>query len=122
MAAEDPKSTDPLLGIAFSHHNLGEALENLGRRAEALQEYRLARPAYEAVLAMSPSAAWAAGMLATLYVETADLQYSEDRASACELYGKAVGIFESVPGSELGQNKAVPPRARERLAACRSRP
>jgi tetratricopeptide (TPR) repeat protein len=121
MSKDDPKSTDPILGIAFSHHNLGEALEKLGRRTEALQEYRLARPAYEAVVAMSPSGAWAAGMLATLYIETADLQYSDDRASACGLYAKAAGIFESVPGSELNQNKVLLPHARDRLAECRSR-
>ncbi len=91
MAKEDPKSTDPILGIAMSHHNAAEALEKMGRRAEALEEFRRARPAYEAVVAMSPSSAWAAGMLGSLYVETADLEYSEDRESACELYGKAVG-------------------------------
>ncbi len=123
MSKEDPKSTDPILGIAMSHHNLGEALEKLGRRAEALQEYRLARPKYEAVVAMSPSGAWAAGMLATLYVEMADLQYSEDRASACGLYGKALGIFESFAGlnkrADLREHLL---RARDRLAACRSRP
>ncbi|MET0620629.1 MAG: protein kinase [Thermoanaerobaculia bacterium] len=123
LSKEDPKSTDPILGIAMSHHNLGEALEKLGRRAEALQEYRLARPEYEAVVAMSPSGAWAAGMLATLYVETGDLVSSEDRDSACALYGKAVGIFESVAGSDLHpDNKVLLLHARDRLAACRSRP
>jgi non-specific serine/threonine protein kinase/serine/threonine-protein kinase len=122
MSKEDPKSTDPILGIAMSHHNLGEALEKLGRRAEALQEYRLARPAYEAVVAMSPSGAWAAGMLATLYVKTADSQYSEDRASACELYGKAVGVFESFDGLNMRPDlREYLLRARDRLAACRNR-
>ena len=77
MAKEDPKSTDPILGIAMSHHNAAEALEKMGRRAEALEEFRRARPAYEAVVAMSPSGAWAAGMLGSLYVETADLEYSD---------------------------------------------
>src|SRR5262249_20760443 len=43
MAKADPKSTDPILGIAMSHHNSAEALEKLGRRAEALDEYRQAR-------------------------------------------------------------------------------
>ena len=122
MAKEDPKSTDPILGIAFSHHNSGEALERLGRRAEALAEYRRARPEYEAVVAMAPSGAWAAGMLGSLYVRTADLEYSEDRESACELYRKAVGTFESVAGTDLHpDNKALLLRARDRLAACRSR-
>ncbi len=123
MSKEDPKSTDPILGIAMSHHNLAEALEKLGRRAEALGEYRRARPAYEAVVAMSPSGAWVAGMLASLYVETADLLYPEERESACADYGKAVGTFESVAGSYLHpDNKARLLRARDRLAACRSRP
>ena len=123
MAKEDPKSTDPILGIAFSHHNSGEALERLGRRAEALAEYRRARPEYEAVVAMSPSGAWAAGMLATLYVQTADLQYSEDRESACGLYGKALGIFESFAGlNKRADLREYLLRARDRLAACRSRP
>jgi eukaryotic-like serine/threonine-protein kinase len=122
MAKEDPKSTDPLVGIAFSHHNMAEALERLGRRAEALDEYRRARPAYEAVIAMSPSAAWVSGMLGESYARTADLEYSENPESACVLYGKAVETFESVPGSDLNQNKALMLRARDRLAECRSRP
>ena len=123
LSKEDPKSTDPILGIAMSHHNLGEALEKQGRRAEALQEYRLARPEYEAVVAMSPSGAWAAGMLATLYVQTADLQYSEDRASACGLYGKALGIFESFAGlNKRADLREFLLRAKDRLASCRSRP
>ena len=49
---------------------------------------------------MSPSGAWVAGMLGSLYVQTADLEYSEDRESACGHYGKAVEIFESVTGSD----------------------
>ena len=123
MAKADPKSTDPILGIAMSHHNSGEALEKLGRRAEALEEYRRARPAYESVVAMSPSAAWAAGMLGSLYVETADLEFSQDREGACGLYGKAVGIFESVPGSDASPDKnAHFVSAKDRLAACRNRP
>jgi non-specific serine/threonine protein kinase/serine/threonine-protein kinase len=123
MAKADPKSTDPILGIAFSHHNAAEALEKLGRPAEALEEFRRARPAYERVMATSPSGAWAAGMLGSLYVETADLEYSEDRKSACGLYGKAVELFESVAGSNSSpESQAILIRARDRLAACRSRP
>jgi tetratricopeptide (TPR) repeat protein len=123
MAKEDPKSSDPLLGIAMSHHNSAEALGKLGRRAEALEASRRARPAYEAVLARSPSSAWAAGMLGSLYVQTADLEYPEDRESACELYGRAVGLFGSVAGSDQQSDRRVHlVHARERLAACRSRP
>ena len=122
MAKEDPKSTDPILGIAMSHHNAAEALEKMGRRAEALEESRRARPAYEAVVAMSPSSAWVAGMLGGLYVQTADLEYPEDRGSACELYGKALGIFEAPAGSDLHpEKKELILHARDRLAACRSR-
>jgi len=123
MARADPKSTDPILGIAFSHHNSAEALEKLGRRAEALEEFRRARPAYESVMATSPSGAWAAGMLGSLYVRTADLESSDDHGSACGLYGKAVRVFESVPGSDLSpESQVLLTRARERLAACGSRP
>jgi non-specific serine/threonine protein kinase/serine/threonine-protein kinase len=123
MAKEDPKSTDPVLGIAMSHHNAAEALQKMGRRAEALEESRRARPAYEAVVAMSPSSAWAAGLLGSLYVETADLEYPADRESACELYGKAVGVFESTAGPDLRpERKELILHARERLAACRTRP
>jgi tetratricopeptide (TPR) repeat protein len=123
MARADPKSTDPILGIAMSHHNSGEALEKLGRRAEALEEFRRARPAYERVLAMSPSGGWAAGMLGSLYVETADLEYSEDHEAACGLYGKAVGVFESVAGTALRpETEPQLLHAKARLAACRSRP
>ncbi|HVQ54027.1 MAG TPA: hypothetical protein VMT25_02555, partial [Thermoanaerobaculia bacterium] len=123
MAKEDPKSTDPILGIAMSHHNAAEALEKMGRRAEALEESRRARPAYEAVVAMSPSSTWVAGMLGRLYVQTADLEYPENRESACALYGKALGIFESTAGPDLRPElKELILHAKDRLAACRSRP
>jgi len=123
MAKEDPKSADPVLGIAMSHHNAAEALQKMGRRDEALEESRRARPAYEAVVAMSPSSTWAAGMLGRLYVQTADLEYPKDRESACELYGKAVGIVEAPAGSDLrAEGKELILHARDRLAACRTRP
>ena len=35
------ESTDPVLGVAMSHHNVGETLAKLGRPAEALAEFRL---------------------------------------------------------------------------------
>jgi tetratricopeptide (TPR) repeat protein len=123
MAKADPKSTDPILGIAMSRHNTAEALAKLGRRAEALAEFRLARTGYETVVAASPTGAYVSEMLGDLYVKTADLEYSEDRESACGLYGKAVEIFESVAGSDLHpERKELLLRARNRLAACRSRP
>jgi len=123
MAKEDPKNTDAILGLAMSRHNSAEALEKMGRRSEALDQYRRARPAYETVVAMSPTAAWAAGMLGSLYVETADLEYSENREAACGLYGKAVEVFESVPGLDLSPDRKKHfGSARDRLAACRSRP
>jgi hypothetical protein len=122
MAKEDPKNIDAMLGIAMSRHNLAEALEKLDRPADALEEYRRARPAYEAVVAMSPSSAWAAGMLGSLLVQTGDLEYSQDRESACELYGKAVAILDSMTGSDLlPDKKVVRLRARDRLVTCRSR-
>ncbi len=99
MAAADPKSTDPILGIAMSRHNLGEALDRLKRMAEALAEYRRARPAYEKVLAAGPSNFWVAGMLATLEVETANLEAAADREAACALYEKARARFESIAAS-----------------------
>jgi tetratricopeptide (TPR) repeat protein len=123
MAKADPKSTDAILGIAMGHHNTAEALDKLGRRAEALAEFRRARTGYETVLAASPSGVWVSGMLGSLYIQTADLEYAENRESACGLYGKAVGIFESVAGSDLRpENQALLLRARDRLAACRSWP
>jgi hypothetical protein len=76
MAKADPKSTDAILGIAMCHHNTAEALAKLGRRAEALAESRRARTGYEAVVAASPAGAWVSGMLGSLYIQTADLEYS----------------------------------------------
>jgi len=123
MAAADRKSTDPVLGIAMSHHNCGEALEKLGRPAEALAEFRSARSGYETVVSASPSEAWAASMLGSLYVELAELERSENASEACTLYGKAVRIFEPMAASG-----SLPPRrrqrlevAKERLAACPAR-
>ena len=119
MAAADPRSTDPRLGVAMSHHNVGQALTKLGRSAEALAAFRRARPAYEAVVAASPQAAWVSGMLGSLYLDTADV----DSETACELYGKAVGIL--APMAESGRLEARRrgqlERARGRLAACHSR-
>ena len=113
MARADPKSTDPILGIAMSHHNSAEALEKMGRRAEALEEFRRARPAYEAVMAMSPSGAWAAGMLGSLYVQTADVEDSDDHESACGLYGKAVEIVRVGPRLRPEPREPGPPRPSE---------
>ena len=107
----------------MSHHNAAEALQKMGRRGEALEESRRARPAYEAVVAMSPSSAWVAGLLGRLYVQTADLEYPGDRGPACELYGKAVEILEAPAGSDSRpEGKELILHARDRLAACRSRP
>lgn len=122
MASADPKSTDPVLGVAMSHHNCGEALVKLGRSAEALAEFRLARPAYEAVVAASPTAAWASGMLGTLYVDTADLLAGANRGEACDLYGRAVRLFEGTGAEGLpARRRAQLARAKERLAACPDR-
>jgi tetratricopeptide (TPR) repeat protein/predicted Ser/Thr protein kinase len=93
MAAADPRSTDAALGVAMSYHNTGEALAMLGRRGEALRAFGLARPRYEAIVAAAPSNAWVTMMLATLYVKIAELQEVTDRASACDLYGRAVSLF-----------------------------
>jgi hypothetical protein len=76
--------------------NAGEALAKLGPAPEALEEYRRARAAYEAVVAAAPSNVWSAGMLAMLYVSTAELESGADRAGSCQLYAKAVALFESI--------------------------
>jgi tetratricopeptide (TPR) repeat protein len=123
MAKDDPKNTDSILGIAMGHHNSAAALKTLGRRPDALAEFRLARTGYETVVAASPTGPWVSGMLGGVYVQIADFEYAEDPESACGLYGKAVGLFDSVPGSASSpENKAHLARAGSRLAACRSRP
>jgi len=94
MSAADPKSTDAILGVAMTQHNAGEALERLGRRAEAVADYRAARPLYERVVAASPSGAWAAGMLAMLYVRLGAAE--ADRPAACALHRRALDIFEPI--------------------------
>ena len=123
MAAADRRSTDPVLGIAMSHHNCGEALVKLGRPAEGLQEFRHARAAYETVVAASPSEAWASGMLGSLYVEMADLEKNESPGEACALYGKAVGLFEPIAagGGLSPKRREQLAAAKERLAACANR-
>lgn len=117
MAASDRKSADPVLGVAMCHHNCGSALIRLGRPAEALQEYRRARAAYETVVAASPSEAWAAGMLGSLYVQLAELERTENGVEACALYGKAVGLLEPLATSGGG----LSPKRREQLAVARER-
>jgi len=116
MAAADRKSTDAVLGVGMSHHNCGSALIRLGRPAEALQEYRRARAAYEPVVAASPSAAWAAGMLGSLYVQTAELERAENGEEACVLYGKAVRVFEPIAAAG-----GLTPKRRDQLAAAKER-
>ena len=120
LAAADAKSTDPVFGIALSRHNAGEALAKLGRAAEALEEYRRARPGYETVVAAAPSNAWASGMLAMLYVRTADLEARADRPASCQLYARAVALFGSLAaaGSLPPDRKEQFERARAQFAGC----
>ena len=120
LAAADAKSTDPVFGIASSHHNAGEALARLGRSREALAEFRRARPGYETVVAVAPSNAWISGILAMLYVRTADLESNTDRDSACQLYRKAQALFESIAaGSALPSDRqALFDRAKAQAAGC----
>jgi hypothetical protein len=57
-----------------------------------------------------------------LYVQTADLEYLEDRESACGLYGKAVKTLEPMSGSAVRpESKELLLRAKDRLDACRGR-
>ena len=120
LAAADAKSTDPVFGMALARHNAGEALAKLGRAPEALEEYRRARPGYEAVVAAAPSNAWTSGMLAMLYVRTAELELAADRADSCQLYAKALPLFESVAaaGGLAPDRQEMFERAKTRLAAC----
>ena len=120
LAAADARSTDPVFGIALARHNAGEALVKLDRAAEALGEYRRARTCYEAVVAAAPSNAWASGMLATLYVRTAELEARTDRAASCQLYARAVALFGSLAagGSLPPDRKEQFERARAQFAAC----
>ena len=119
MAAADPRSTDPILGIAMSHHNSGEALAKLGRRVEALLAFERARPSYEKVVAASPSA-WVGGMLAVLYVEMADAETPSDPVRACALYRRGVAAFERLTASAplLPDRQAVFAHARAAAAGC----
>ncbi|HYX19800.1 MAG TPA: protein kinase [Thermoanaerobaculia bacterium] len=123
MAAADRKSTDAALGVAMSHHNCGSVLARLARPSEALQEYRRARAAYEPVVAASPSGAWAAGMLGSLYVQIAELERSEDGEEACALYAGAVRLFEPIAaaGGLTPKRRGQLAVAKERLAACANR-
>ena len=120
LAAQDARSTDPLVGVAMSHHNAGQALLRLGKRDEALGQLRLARPGYEALVAASPSSAWVSGMLAALYVQTADLETGAGAAS-CELDRKAVALFESIAaaGGLPAERRPLYERAKAR---CGGRP
>ena len=108
LAAADAKSTDPVFGIALARHNAGEALARLGRAPEALEEYRRARVSYEVVVAAAPSNAWTSGMLAMLYVRTAELEFGADRPDACRLYARALPLFEKVAATG-----ALPPDRQE---------
>jgi hypothetical protein len=96
------------------------ALAKLGRASEALEEYRRARAAYETVVAAVPSNAWTSGMLAMLYVSTAELESGADRAASCQLYAKAMSLFEPIAAAGV-----LPPdrqelfeRAKAQIAGC----
>jgi tetratricopeptide (TPR) repeat protein len=121
MAAADPRSTDASLGVGMSHQNMGEALAKMGRNAEALRAFERARPRYELVAGAAPNNAWVVGMLATLYVLTADLRAAADRASACALYGRAVSLFEPIAaaGRLSGDRRRLFDRARQLSTGCR---
>ena len=120
LAAADAKSTDPVFGVALSRHNMGEALVRLGRAPEALAQYRLARTGYEAVVSAAPSNAWTSGMLAMLYVQTAELGAPADPAAACPLYAKAVTLLGPIAaaGNLPPDRQEAFEKAKARVAGC----
>jgi serine/threonine protein kinase len=115
LAAADPKSVDGALGVAMSRHNAGEALTRLRRDSEALAEYRLSRPTYEAILAASPENIWVTRMLADLYVELARFE-PQGSGGACSLLRRATTLFERVEASG-----SLSKPSRERLELVRRR-
>lgn len=122
LAADDPKSTDPLVGIAMSHHNLGEALQKLHQPREALRELRLATERYEAIRAATPSSNWVSGLLAQSLTTLADLETESgsSRESACSDYRRAVRLFEGIQaaGRLPSERQAAFDRAKTADASC----
>jgi tetratricopeptide (TPR) repeat protein len=119
LEAADAKSADARIGVAMSHHNVGEALAELGREEEAFAELRLARPSYEAIVKGSPSNVWVTGMLADLYSELASMDKGSP-ASACALARRSVELFEklSSSGTLNAQRQSLFADARALLAKC----
>jgi hypothetical protein len=79
----------------MTHQNLGSIAAKTGHDGEALHEYDLARAIDEPLVARNPTNAWAAGMLADLYL---DIGIAEERIDgqptrACRSYRKADEAF-----------------------------
>jgi tetratricopeptide (TPR) repeat protein len=120
ISTADAKSTDGVLGVAMSHHNAGEALLRLSRRADALLEFRRARSGYESVVAAAPSNMWVFGMLGMLYVALAQAQGGQEPESSCALYKRSVTVFEKIAatGALSEDSRAAFDLARARARAC----
>ena len=76
------------------------------------------------MVAAAPSNAWTSGMLAMLYVQTAELGARADPANACQLYAKAVALFGPIAaaGNLAPDRQEVFERAKARAAGCGGAP
>jgi len=93
---------------------------DLGRRPEALSEYRLARPEYESIVAAAPDNLWVTSMLANLYSDLAGFE-PEGSPSGCSLDRRSIELFGKVGSvGDSPQHRASLEEARRRIAACGS--
>jgi non-specific serine/threonine protein kinase/serine/threonine-protein kinase len=101
LVSSDAKSADGKLAVAMTHHNLGNLAAKTDRPADALREYETARALYEPLVANDPNNAWAAGMLADLYLAVGRAEEKMDGrpTRACGSYRRADQAFRRLRAS-----------------------
>jgi predicted Zn-dependent protease len=82
----------------MTRHNIGLAAAGDGRAPEAFREFEEARTVYEPLVAKDPTNAWAAGMLAHLYLQMGEAAESIDGGPgrSCGFYRRATEKYEAL--------------------------
>ena len=123
LASSDPNSVDGRLGIATARQNLGAVAAQAGRSEEALGHYGAARTIFESLVASDPTNAWAAGLLAELYLMTGEAEEALGRplSKVCELYRRSAESFEKLRAENrlLAPRREASERAERAVGRCR---